>query len=51
MDDDVITILEWFVLQHEQAHVALHSLGLAACVEAVDLLDLHRNAKAHDLLF
>ena len=50
VDDDVITDLQVFMLQHEQADVAFYPLRLTARVEAVDLFDLHRDTETHLLL-
>jgi len=47
MDDDEIINLEVLVLHHEQADVALHTLGLAVRDETINGLDLHWNAKTH----
>jgi hypothetical protein len=38
------------MLHHEQADIAFHAFGFATRVEAVNLFDLHWDAKTHVLL-
>jgi hypothetical protein len=44
MDNDVIINLEFLVLQHEQAHLAVHTFRLAVGRIAIYGFDLHRDA-------